>query len=59
MVTFHVDALVVYRCQVGPATPGGSGAKEAQLRGPDGCLTQQPSVKALAPPIPALRTRQS
>lgn len=24
VVAFHVDALMVYGCQVGPATPGGS-----------------------------------
>lgn len=34
VVAFHVDALMVYGCQVGPATPGGTEERRVGEGGP-------------------------
>lgn len=46
MVAFYINALMVYGCQVSPATPGGSRVREAQLR-----ETPPPAFPLLPPAV--------
>ena len=60
-MAFHIDALIIDGCQVGPATPGGSRGREVKSRGtPTSFLPLRPAAATLVyPPNPDPWARQS